>query len=83
MTKLPALTTANQMIELSAKEDMAKATIGATVIQLRREGRGVSWAEIVAILEGNAEGRGIKAGADLLAKGALQFIATLPQNTVE
>lgn len=83
MTKPPRPATAEQMIAVCAQEDMAKATIGAAAIQLFRSEKPVSWPAIIACLQADADGGGAKPNTDLLAKGALQFIATLPANTAE
>lgn len=77
MTKPPRLATTEEMESLSAKEDLAKGTIGAAVVQLVRAGQTVTWPAIVAVIDADASAQ------KPLAIGAQRFIATLPSNKAD
>jgi len=73
MVKMPKMATKEELTALAAREEMAKGTIGAAAIRLVRAGEPVTWQAIISALNHEAT-----SNDDVLAKGALKFIATLP-----
>lgn len=75
MVKLPKIPGKEEFVALSAREDMAKASIGSVVIALIRRGAPLSFEAIAEQLEARA------ASDDFLAMGALQFMASLQRSS--
>lgn len=73
MSRLPRIPEGAELVALSAKQDMAQASIGSVVIALIRRGAPLSFEAIAELLEERA------AKDDFLAKGALQFMMSLPR----
>ena len=78
--KTPKLTTREQMDSMAEKEPIAKSTIGGVVVAMMRTGELISRDAIVAALQDAADEKRTDADVgEMMAKGALRFIATLPQ----
>lgn len=77
MANSPKLASREELLTLAAAEGMAQGTIGKIVIAMLKSGSPISREAILGALSDAAEGRDANV-AEVLANGALQFIANLP-----